>query len=861
MMKRMIRGLGWLSILIAGVCWSADVSLEVKASRSQIYLGESFNLTVSVNGTDQEASAPDLSALKGAKIRSLGSHSNSRSSVMIINGRMTREEFHGRIFVYEIQPGKTGIFQTGPVLLRLQGREYSASARPVTVVGIQKQDRVVAAVKASSTSVLVEEPFTITLSVAVRELPDPYAEENEPLHPQRPPHLSAGFLDGLPPNSGLKEPDLNRILSQAVDRSRRSPAFSINNYKSRGMDFGGFDSFFGGGDPFEPKPIRFRLPPKRIEKNGKRYREYTLKLDYTPTKEGEFTFGPLTFKGPVIGDVRDGRAELSEIYTIGPAVTVRVVPPPDKGRPDSFIGSVGKGMKATASLDTQRCKVGDPLTLTLEVRGGVSIANMRTPLLSLQPELTRDFRIYDDSPSSDTLTDGKRFKYRVRPLREGTLEFPPIALSFYDTEKKGYRTIHTEPLPLQVKATTLIAAAEGEDELSTGEFQAESRPSLCGITLTGGGAKGDSLLPDRRAMVLLIAAAPLLCLLALLFTPVLGLFRKAGAFTRHSGALARGLHALRQAPSASAVQQALRGYLSRRLDLDGDSLTAGEIARLLRERGVAETAVSALCQEIGRLDELIYRPDSEASQLAGIKGNLEGALARIDSALGKKRCSREAGRGVFGLLAAALLLSETLWADPASTSADRFIWEQANAQAASASKPEAYIESAKSYNRLVANGVKNGPLFLNLGSVLVMGGDGVNAIAAFNRAERYMGATPESRQGLALALALKSGESHVALPWSRTAFFWHYLFPCQVRVLAMLCGWTLLWLGLFFLILLKRKRGMIRRSLAETCLVTGALVFLVFGASVAVTWTQERHDAATWTERHFQAAAELPGGR
>jgi hypothetical protein len=38
---------------------------------------------------------------------------------------------------------------------------------------------------------------------------------------------------------------------------------------------------------------------------------------------------------------------MKDVYTIGPAVTVRVIPPPDTGRPENFIGSVGKSLQAS----------------------------------------------------------------------------------------------------------------------------------------------------------------------------------------------------------------------------------------------------------------------------------------------------------------------------------------------------------------------------------------------------------------------------------------------------------------------------------------------------------------------------------
>lgn len=195
-------------------------------------------------------------------------------------------------------------------------------------------------------------------------------------------------------------------------------------------------------------------------------------------------------------------------------------------------------------------------------------------------------------------------------------------------------------------------------------------------------------------------------------------------------------------------------------------------------------------------------------------------------------------------------------APSADESVRRFIWEQANAQAMNAAKPEDYLAAAATYNRLTAEGLHNGLLFINLGNALVMGGDGANAAAAFARAERYVGATPETRHGLAAALTLQSGRRQSDLPWSRVAFFWHYAFSCPVRAMAALAGWAVFWLGALLLILLRRgSRHPLFRSLSETCLVTGGLLTLVFGASVLMTVAHERHDQEAWTSRVFVSAA------
>ena len=200
-----------------------------------------------------------------------------------------------------------------------------------------------------------------------------------------------------------------------------------------------------------------------------------------------------------------------------------------------------------------------------------------------------------------------------------------------------------------------------------------------------------------------------------------------------------------------------------------------------------------------------------------------------------------------------------LHADEASS---RFLWEQANARMAAARTPEDFLETARTYNQLVSEGVRNGPLFFNLGTALLLAGDGENAAAALRRAERYLGSTPEIRVNLRQALALQSGQPDADLPWDHVVFFWHYDEPLRVRVLVALCGWLLLWLALL-LRLLTRPSGTTDghgriRSFANSCLFFGLLLFLVFTSSAAFSLLQEQMDGRTWAER-ILVSKPIPG--
>lgn len=859
------------------------VTVEVKASPTSFYLGESCQVQVVVSGAETDVAEPDVSALsQWADVRSLGQQNQSMSRIVNNNGRIQQSVTVIRIFTYELTPSRPGSFRTGPIRVKADGRDLERTGPAITVQGVDQQDTVLVSLRPSSTSVLVEEPFRLTLSVAIRALPAPYADV-EPISPRQLPRISAEFLEIRPSDKDLKRPDINQILSGLTDRDGNKPAFQINNYQSRGIFGGGMsmfrdDDFFA--DPFQSRALRFRLPVKRITIQDKPYWEYTLELEYTPLKEQTCTFGPLSFKGPVItGADAQRRATLQNIYAVSPSVSVAVVPPPEEGCPDTFVGTVGKNIQASALLDTTVCKVGDPLQLTLEVKGQISLSNLRAPVLSLQTNLTQNFRIYEDSVKVDTLANGKRFQYRVRPMQAGTLEFPPVAISYYDTAKRAYETVWTEPIPIQAQATAQIVTDDtGEDSprdqnATVREEGRTFRPS--GITLSPDGVRTDSLftrLVKPRLLWMLFFAGPAAAFLVWLLRPLgKGVAWLKGRL-RSGGALSQALRSLRTAPDAAAVGHAVRTYLSKRFGVRGGSLTPDDAASVLLRGGIPQELADGCRRALAAVDEAMYRQQS-GETATELRDTFAQLLPQIDAGLSSRRSPSPASARTFlSLLLALVCILPATGDTPApqtEASMRDFLWEQATAQAVRAKTQEEFHQAANTYNRLVQDGVRNAPLFLNLGNTLLLAGDGANAAAAFARAERYAGASPETRLGLASASALVNGAGHGDLPWSRTAFFWHYELPCSARVVAALAGWCLLWLGITLRILLARVRerrrkqaedgesktgsdGEFFRSVADTCLVVGTLVAAVFAASVLMTAMHERHDDATWNARVFQ---------
>jgi hypothetical protein len=856
--------LGLLALIAPGLL-ADPANVSVRASRARIYLGESVQLQVTVEGSSDRGLQPAFSQLQEADLQFLGSQDNSSRSIQIINGRMLQQTLLARTFVYQLTPKREGRFEIGAVTVPVDGRTLTARGPAIEVTGVESREDLIVTVEASRQTALVDEPFTVTLRIRVAPLPAPN-ESVEPLLPQRPPHLQADFLE-LQEIRGIKQPDLKARLEEMAQQGGRAPAFAINNYQSQG--FGGLMGF-AFDNPFEPRPIPFRLPVKRVTHQGKPYWEYGFTLDYTAQIEGDYTFGPVTLKGAIITGADDrGQAIMDEVFTVGPAVTVRVVPPPETGRPDWFVGSVGRGLRAVASLDTAVCKVGDPLTLTLEITGQISVANLRPPLLGLLPGMTDDFRLYSEPFATETLADGKRFRYRIRPLKHGTLEFPALPVAYFDTERMAYVTIHTQPLPVQAQATTQIAAVSNNDAPASDTqalTAADRQPD--GILLSpadDAGARG--LRPTPRRILHALAWPPAGFLLVALLRAGWRRRHAWAAGRRQARALADSRRELRRArrlaardPAAGALRgaQAVRAYLGARLGVEARGVTATDLPARFRGVPAPAAPLASLQAAFAELEQLPFRPQAAtAEKVTDLLTRAADDLARIDRGLARAPHRPSSSQALILLLATALAMPGAARADRMP---DAFTWERANQAMAGARSPEEFLGAARLYNEMIRDGARSGALFYNLGTALLMAGDARNAEAALVRAERALGATPEIRANLRLAIAARTGQPDAPLPPSRIFLAWHYHFSRDLRIWLLLAGWALFWCGLALRLVTPPPAGRLRtvsrrRAFANLLTGWGCALLLIYGGSVAFTGLQEAHDSRFWHERVFTPVA------
>ena len=204
---------------------------------------------------------------------------------------------------------------------------------------------------------------------------------------------------------------------------------------------------------------------------------------------------------------------------------------------------------------------------------------------------------------------------------------------------------------------------------------------------------------------------------------------------------------------------------------------------------------------------------------------------------------RRASRLVSGLVV--FLCTAALSA--ASSVECQFIWDEANARMAAARSPAEFSTAANTYRQLMKLGVRNGALFHNMGTALVMAGRHEEALAALLRAERYAGTTDDLERNIQLAMNGGKTDNLVSLPWQRQVLFWHYGLAASTRITVALAAFSVLWLAMVL-----RRLGF--RQTAGHIVVLSLVVLILFGSSSAASLHAENR------ERRMEAAGGAVGG-
>jgi len=131
-------------------------------------------------------------------------------------------------------------------------------------------------------------------------------------------------------------------------------------------------------------------------------------------------------------------------------ITLEVQPLPLEGKTALYSGLVGTFSISTA-VSKKQLEAGDTTTLTITIKGSGNIRDAAAPEFPAVP----DFKIYDDKPVLSIQEGGERFggtftlKKALVPLKEGSLQVPALAFTYFDPDRGSYELCKSAPLTIE----------------------------------------------------------------------------------------------------------------------------------------------------------------------------------------------------------------------------------------------------------------------------------------------------------------------------------------------------------------------------------------------------------------------------
>ncbi|MCX7818207.1 MAG: BatD family protein [Kiritimatiellae bacterium] len=310
---------------------------------------------------------------------------------------------------------KAGEHTIGPLRVAAGGRVWELPAVRLSVApaaagaGAGVEARAMARLRLNKSSVYVHEPFTIEIDLLSHgvELDRQVELQNMPTA-----GLKIGPFAELPLRREIVEGEVFDV------RTFRAEARALNS----------------GELPLQPV-----LSAQAIVRRGRR--------------SSDPLFGP--FEDFFVGTPFE-RVERRPVVLPAAPVTLTVRPLPLEGRPESFSGAVGA---CTWDVEVRPMEVnaGEPVTITMTIRGDANLDTVRAPTVRLGPE----FRVYEPRLVSRPGRDERErvFEQIVIPRDETAREIPALAFAYFDPIEGKYRELVRGPFPLVVRPQTNGAAA------------------------------------------------------------------------------------------------------------------------------------------------------------------------------------------------------------------------------------------------------------------------------------------------------------------------------------------------------------------------------------------------------------------
>ena len=435
---------------------------QVSVPTGPHYVGTPIEIQVVATGFEEEpAPEPSVQTPSRGRLDLVDVQPSTSESIVIVNGRVTRTKEVRFVYRYRYVVDTPGDVEIGPFTLAQGGVQRTTRTVRLKVADLAVSDRLAVRVELPESHVFVGQRVPVALEFSLEK------ELQENLHSYV---LHAPLFDQIENFHFVDDPDPAATTDVEIETAS-------GTLRLRGT---AREEKRGGTRFFVVRIARTMIP---LRAGSVEVEPASLVVDEATRWQRDF------FGGRRVTHVRKLRA-------VDRARTLEVGAVPVEGRPESFAGAVGRGYSLEVSVDRSVVQVGDPITLTLTLRGEGNLETAGLPPLSAKGLLDpAQFRVPAGDLPGKFEGDAKRFTAVVRVQDERVREIPALEYSWFDADTQSFQTTRSRPVALSVRPAEVVSAAdvvsgEAEEEREApsgeaGEAPAEPRESGAVPTLTG----------------------------------------------------------------------------------------------------------------------------------------------------------------------------------------------------------------------------------------------------------------------------------------------------------------------------------------------------------------------------------------
>lgn len=574
----------------SSTAFAQSVDIEMP---SEGYVGIPLPLRIAVQNASTH-SEPVIPAIDGLEIESEGtSRVSNQLSTIIINGQVVQDTSQSSvIYSYQVMPTRAGHFTIPALEVEVDGKVQKTLPQSFEVIQPENEGLLTLEVNTEGPTGYVGQAVDVVLVMDIKAFHDDRYDYT--LDEAQTWQLVRAQLSEW----GIFEETLTEMAQQR-ERPQGRLVYKKNNQGER-----------------------------------EQYYRYEISTEFWPKRPGQLDVGQVRVVAGYPTGLTQARgffARPGELQYTGfrPVVAsasvepVQIKPIPENNRPPYFTGSVGNyTMKAEAQPTTMH--VGDPIRLSLLVSGDGQMDFLHAPPLWEIKTLTKDFHVPDEPIPGFVRGENKLFNVTIRPKRERVTQIPALPFSFFNPNTGEFKTVYTEPIPIQVKPV---------ERLSLDEIVSKQQPNTAGKSDRSTDSENQT--PDISEQIfhtsntsenfLLNSGHPLASWIiwtALLAPPlvVLGLVggraitKAASGSTRVQRHQSRqtALHRIEQAADPGEVHQALTHYVAARCDSSAHRLTRHEAIETLQSAQMSPTQIVVVDECLARCEQLQFSGAGDA---------------------------------------------------------------------------------------------------------------------------------------------------------------------------------------------------------------------------------------------------------